>query len=146
MPPLVVAGRITPRGGARADTGVTRGWRGPVVRDVGDSSAIFSVVEEPNAGECHRHAVLVGRADHLHRDQAEITPRSRQRCAKIAILAIAAAYLGTSRRFTSASATDPPAATTYLTPRVDATSRESRKGKNASEASDTCQIRQVPIG
>jgi len=38
---------------------------------------------------------------------------------------------------TSASATDPPAATTYLTPRVEATSMESRKGKKASEARAT---------
>ena len=77
MPPLTVAGRITQRGGACADMGVTRS-RGPVLRGVGDSSAIFSVMEEPNAGESHRHAVLVGRADHLHRDHTEIAPRVRQ--------------------------------------------------------------------
>ena len=38
---------------------------------------------------------------------------------------------------TSSSATEPPAATRYLTPLVDATSIESRKGKKASDASET---------
>ena len=38
---------------------------------------------------------------------------------------------------TSSSPTDPPAATTYETPRVEATSIESRKGKKASDASET---------
>ena len=38
---------------------------------------------------------------------------------------------------TSESPTEPPAATTYSTPRVEATSIESRKGKKASDASET---------